>query len=413
MASVMKGIVEGFYGTPWTEAMRADVMRFAGANGMTHYLFGPKDDPPFRDRWRDPFTAEEMARYARMKDEADRHGLLLGFALSPGLDINFQDRREIEHLVVKFQQWNDIGIRWFGLFWDDIEPGQNVRDAAEFPDPGHAQSWVTNQVAQHFRDADHEPWVFCPTEYWDVLDSPYKDAVRTTLESDIAVIWTGPEICSERIPRADAERVSRQYGHALLIWDNYPVNDAEMVHELHLGPLTGRDPELLEVVAGYLANPMDRPQSSLVGLGTIAAYLSHPASYQADAALEAALDHWGADYHQAMLRLAQATLYSCCGRESAVSQEFTQAVQESRPPRLDALATVLDWENAHLEQFPAPLRGEIEPWVQKLQAVARWMRAALDGQAEEAEQQARLAKANPAVVYAGAVEQWLGRAGRS
>lgn len=129
--SVMKGIVEGFYGLPWTDSVRGGMMRYIGEHGMTHYLFGPKDDPLFRERWRDSFTASEMARWTSLKQDADQVGLALGFVLSPGLDIDLTDHRDLDALRKKFGQWQDLVVSWFGLFWDDIESDRNRRDTRE------------------------------------------------------------------------------------------------------------------------------------------------------------------------------------------------------------------------------------------------------------------------------------------
>jgi hypothetical protein len=44
----IRGVVEGFYGTPWTYAERLDILRFEGQHGMNVYHYGPKYDPYHR-----------------------------------------------------------------------------------------------------------------------------------------------------------------------------------------------------------------------------------------------------------------------------------------------------------------------------------------------------------------------------
>ncbi len=88
-------------------------------------------------------------------------------------------------------------------------------------------------------------------------------------------------MCSPTITAADA-RAWRDAigGRPLLLWDNYPVNDAVMERELHLGPYRGRDPDLSDVVDGVLCNPMLQPRASLVALATAAEYLGDPGAYR-------------------------------------------------------------------------------------------------------------------------------------
>ena len=59
-----RGMIEGFYGAPWTAAARTAMMRFAGQNKMNSYVYAPKLDPYHREKWRDPVPrrAAEAAR---------------------------------------------------------------------------------------------------------------------------------------------------------------------------------------------------------------------------------------------------------------------------------------------------------------------------------------------------------------
>ncbi|MCY0898882.1 MAG: beta-N-acetylglucosaminidase domain-containing protein [Firmicutes bacterium] len=405
---MIRGIVEGFYGDPWTKDERQQMMQILGGYGATHYLFGPKDEPGFRADWRTPFSREQLARFQEMLEAAEKAGLVLGFALSPGLDIDFGSGADLEALIAKFQQLARAGIPWLGLFWDDIDPDHSHRDLERFPDPGHAQAWVTNQCREAL--ATHalaEPWVFCPTEYWGRQDSPYRRALRDALHPSVHVIWTGPGICSEAITGADAAQVSAQFGHPLVIWDNYPVNDADMVHELHLGPLEGRDTDVLAQVAGYLANPMDRPWASVIPLLTILRYLQDPTRYDPWKAWEEALRWWGERFVEPLRQLGWATRYSCCGRGSAVEQAFTEAVAAGRSPDASAVDAVLAWRQRSLDDFPEPLRDEIRPWVEKLNAVSGWLAAFLARDAVSVSTFRAQTENNGALVFGGQVERWL------
>jgi hyaluronoglucosaminidase len=111
----------------------------------------------------------------------------------------------------------------------------------------------------------------------------------SALDPELALIWTGREICSEYLDISDAKVFEANTSHAPLYWDNYPVNDVAMVHELHVGPIEGREKGLEKHCLGYFANPMDRFELSLISLSTIGDYLWDTQGYQPQSAWEYSL----------------------------------------------------------------------------------------------------------------------------
>ena len=58
-----RGVVEGFYGTPWSHEARLRQLEFYGRNKMNVYLYGPKDDPYHSTpNWRKPYPEREAAQ---------------------------------------------------------------------------------------------------------------------------------------------------------------------------------------------------------------------------------------------------------------------------------------------------------------------------------------------------------------
>lgn len=64
-----------------------------------------------------------------------------------------------------------------------------------------------------------------------------------------------------------------------LYWDNFPVNDAEMYNELHIGYLSGRESGLYRFAEGLISNVMPYPLSSRIPLLTVCDYLWAPTKY--------------------------------------------------------------------------------------------------------------------------------------
>ena len=50
------GVVEGFYGTPWSHEARLRQLRFYGENKLNTYIYGSKDDLFHSSpNWREPY----------------------------------------------------------------------------------------------------------------------------------------------------------------------------------------------------------------------------------------------------------------------------------------------------------------------------------------------------------------------
>ena len=88
-AFAVRGIVEGFYGTPWSHAARIDAISFLAPRGLNAYVYAPKDDVKHRADWRVPYDADERARFRELAAHAGAHDARFGFAISPGLDVTY------------------------------------------------------------------------------------------------------------------------------------------------------------------------------------------------------------------------------------------------------------------------------------------------------------------------------------
>ena len=49
-AFAIRGVIEGFYGTPWSDEQRLDMIDFLAAHRFNTFLYTPKDDPFLRER---------------------------------------------------------------------------------------------------------------------------------------------------------------------------------------------------------------------------------------------------------------------------------------------------------------------------------------------------------------------------
>lgn len=336
MTWAIRGLIEGFYGPPWTWDQRIDVARWCATRGMTHYVYAPKSDPLHRDRWREPYGSDQLDGFARLLSEG---GLTVGFAISPGLDIDHSSSDDRRALFAKVEQAVDLGVGLVVLALDDI---------AFSPDAGTAHAALTTDLVDHL--AGRAEVVLVPTDYVGTSGSVYLDALVSGLPDDVAVAWTGPAVVNDTITAADARlRSEALAGRPPLLWDNYPVNDALMADRLFLGPLWGREPALADACSGYLANPMVQPHCSKLPLASIAAFLRG----------EDPLDAWVGEAG-ALRVLAEAC-------DAAVPQGLVSAFvgQADTPGWAFAAQPLVEWLLAASTCDAAGLEGEADDWLRQ------------------------------------------------
>ena len=82
--NVLRGVIEGFYGTAWTHEYRKDLFAFMGQNKMNAYIYAPKDDAKHRAQWRVLYTGQELARMTDLIGAAQANHVRFIYAISPG-----------------------------------------------------------------------------------------------------------------------------------------------------------------------------------------------------------------------------------------------------------------------------------------------------------------------------------------
>jgi len=114
------GVIEGFYGRPWSEGQRLAL--FARMRGwrLGTYLYAPKDDLKHRLLWREPYDAAELAGLSRLVEGAHAQDVAFAYALAPGLDLRFADEEDAAALRGKVGQVLALGVRTVALLFDDV-----------------------------------------------------------------------------------------------------------------------------------------------------------------------------------------------------------------------------------------------------------------------------------------------------
>ncbi|KAM9294998.1 protein O-GlcNAcase-like [Morus bassanus] len=349
------GVVEGFYGRPWSMEQRKLLFQWLKRWGLNCYMYAPKDELKHRLLWREPYTEHEAAHMQSLIEGAQEQGVEFVFAISAGQDMVFSSAGDRLLLQQKLRQglvWGSLppfsllprdpsspcpclqvaamGCHSFALLFDDIDPCMCQADRDIFPSLAQAQASVANEVYKEL--GQPAVFLFCPTEYCSSLCSPspsqscYLLTLGQELLPGIGVIWTGPKVVSQELSATLLEEVEGVLRRRPIIWDNLYANDYDC-RRVFLGPYTGRAPGLMPRIHGLLLNPNCELQANFIPIHTLGswfrselgscAYADHTGmetaatlgdsqgpqegSYSPQEALELALHDWVAEINQQAL----------------------------------------------------------------------------------------------------------------
>ncbi len=261
------GIIEGFYGKPWTQAERLDFLKFARESKIDFYVYAPKADSYLRRRWRDSYPRENENILRELSESSIQSGIEFGVGFSP-YEIYKEwnpDTRKV--LTKRLELFHSQGLKKLGLFFDDMKG-----DQAKLAD---LQVEIAHFVAEFLPTTQI---TLCPTYYSDdpILDKMfgarpehYIETLGRKLHLSVDVIWTGPKICSKEYPPAHLSKITAALGRKLWLWDNYPVNDGpRMCPFLHLRSFTGRAGEVAPYLSAHGINPMNQAVLSRIPILT-------------------------------------------------------------------------------------------------------------------------------------------------
>ena len=274
----MLGVIEGFYGRPWTMCSRRRTIAALHPHGYGFYIYAPKADSYLRREWRTPYPERDFGALASLAEYCQSLGVSFGLGFSPyALFRNF-DQEARGALAVKLAQLRALEPDLFAILFDDM-PG-NMPQLAE------AQLAITDAIGQQLPGTK---LAFCPTYYSDdpVLDrafgrrpADYLDTIGRQLDPSVAIFWTGPEICSHELSPGHVDRISEHLRRKPFLWDNYPVNDGpRMSRYLHIRAVTGRTATATAQLEGHAVNPSLQPTLTQIPAITLAMAYRDGAKY--------------------------------------------------------------------------------------------------------------------------------------
>jgi hypothetical protein len=283
------GIIEGFFGLPWSWEERRETVSFLAPYGFSFYLYAPKADAHLRKRWREPHAGVELAELAAFRAHCRDEGVRFGVGLTP-FELHLHEGGGWKApLAARLDTLADLMPDDLAILFDDMR--------GDVPDLAERQAAIVHFAAGH-RSIDR--LLVCPSYYSDdpVLDAAFGQRPERYLENlgrlidpAIDIFWTGEEVCSAEFGPGHLARVAEALGRRPFLWDNYPVNDGpRMSQHLHLRAFTGRGSAIAPYLAGHAVNPASQAVLSRIPALTLPESYAAGAAYQYGAAFERAAE---------------------------------------------------------------------------------------------------------------------------
>ena len=252
------GIIEGFYGKPWSWEARAETASFLAPYGYRFYIYAPKADPYLRRRWQEAHPDATLGKIKALAVHCREIGVRFGIGISPyEVFGNFDDAAQ-GALAAKLSAFDSIGVDDLAVLFDDMR--------GDLPGLAALQAEIVHWILER---TSATRLIVCPSYYSDdpILDrvfgqrpEDYVAELGRILDDRVEIFWTGEEVISRQYSTGHLERVTSELNRKPFIWDNYPVNDGQRMSQyLHLRGFTGRHASMAQHVSAHSINPALQP----------------------------------------------------------------------------------------------------------------------------------------------------------
>lgn len=261
-----RGFVEGFYGFPWDFEDRKSLMEETSDFKMDAYIYAPKDDPYHKAEWRTLYPAAEAAEIEKLATIGRENNINFVWSVHPGHGYNYNTDTDYNLLIAKLEQLYSLGVRQFGISYDDLEVSVS----------GSEHASVINRVNEEWVKVkgDVDPIITVGTRYcntWGPSMTTYFKDFFGKVAQDVIVMWTGHSTMSA-IDKDDYDYPRKATGvqRDVAAWWNYPVNDY-CDGRLLMAPLENLHNDVDNLTAFYI-NPMSQADASKVSIFSSADY---------------------------------------------------------------------------------------------------------------------------------------------
>ena len=300
-----RGLVEGYYGYPYSVAVKKDLMRFMMRMKMNTYMYGAKSDVYHSQKWESPYPVsiteeqtknglltQDMIRDITHTSQATKVNFI--WAIHPGNNF-VGDQRVVSRIMNKFSKMYDLGVRQFAVFVDDVGVPTSESDCKTNADHLTALQQAIDNKWNKTIDPEKNvrPLHFVPQVYtlsWVSADKRklFYDALSKTPEK-ITIYITGWGVWT--VPNGkDLAIVKNELKRPAAWWWNYPCNDnadgqlylSDMYYNFYEMPAVDGNAKLPVALTnglGVVANPMQEGEVSKIALFSVADYAWNNAGF--------------------------------------------------------------------------------------------------------------------------------------
>ncbi len=275
-----RGFIEGYYGNPWSNEDRAELMKFGGDYKLNTYFFAPKDDKYHNSKWRELYPAKELAEIRKLAKAGNESKCKYVYALHTFMHspVRFDNegnyQADLKIIKAKFTQLLKNDVRAFSILADDAGvprqgPSTYVKLLIDLT------AWLIEQKKTYPDLVTDIP--FCPNDYMGNGTSAQLREVNKAPDST-SIIMTGGRIwgeVSEHFTSNFIKNVGSQghKGRPSYLWINWPCSDNSKQHLIMGGNDTFLHPNVTPSnIQGIILNPMQQAEANKSALFAIADY---------------------------------------------------------------------------------------------------------------------------------------------
>ena len=405
-----RGIIEGYYGVPYSSEVSQDLFRFMARYKMNTYMYGAKSDPYHSQKWADAYPTSITSEQKKLGYLTQRmlkditktaHQCKVNFvwAIHPGSAFtNSSNTTVVSKIMTKFQNMYRLGVRQFGICVDDVGiptddatlqlNADRITEVQNLID----QKWNKEGAvpADTVKPLNVVPQVYNFNQSTEENRQKFYAALAGT-PAKVDIYITGTRTWS--VPNSsDLQKGKNYLGREVAWWWNYPCNDQDVTKLFPLDtysnfkvhPRISSSAQLeanLQDAKTIIINPMQQGEVSKIALFSIGNYTWNTAAFDNMASWEAALPAVVGQEHAAALRLLAPYLcYFDASAFSTLSSRFKTALGKGNPPTegmqaevqaiLNACADLHTLETSERESDRL-FYNDVRPWLLKLEAMAQ------------------------------------------
>ena len=412
-----RGLVEGYYGYPYSLSVKKSLMRFMMRLKMNTYMYGAKSDLYHSAKWEEPYPktltktdieygrmSQDMVKDLSKTSQATKVNFI--WAIHPGNDFVGQPN-VVTRIMKKFSSMYDLGVRQFAIFVDDVGVPTSEADCKT-----NAEHLTAVQKAIDAKwnkagsapEARVRPLHFVPQVYtlsW-VGEADRKRFFKalSAVPSDITIYTTGWGVWT--VPNSnDLATMHTELGRPVAWWWNYPCNDNadEQIYtsdmytnfmEMRAVDNNARLQKELKNGLGVVSNPMQQGMVSRIALFSVADYAWNNAKFDNMTSWKKAFKY--AFPENTALREAYQALSPYLRWND--HEDMARAVEQYKNGNRAAFEKLLTHLQQNIEvvaqcktsanEDEQLLYKEIEPWVLKLQTMVTAAQQFVEAQKQNA-----------------------------